>query len=218
MNVNEMALRIRSNWKYKAMLSVVLTFFVWAAYLLLQWHPFFRVTILQPSSLDRMIPFVPSTVYLYESLLLLMPIAPWLMKSKAELNQYTKGLLAVSLAGFVVFLFYPTAIIRSRELQHTNILYRILIQIDGESNVFPSLHSAFAVFHAACCCVVFRSGPGHNGIRWFFRGWALAIIVATLLTKQHIVLDAVAGATLGFAGFALFYGSPKESWKDTKQP
>lgn len=103
MNVNEMALRIRSNWKYKAMLSVVLTFFVWAAYLLLQWHPFFRVTILQPSSLDRMIPFVPSTVYLYESLLILMPIAPWLMKSKAELNQYTKGLLAVSLAGFVFF-------------------------------------------------------------------------------------------------------------------
>ena len=46
MNVNEMALRIRSNWRYKTMLSVVLTFFVWAAYLLLQWHPFFPVTIL----------------------------------------------------------------------------------------------------------------------------------------------------------------------------
>jgi membrane-associated phospholipid phosphatase len=217
MNVNEMALRIRSNWRYKTMLSGVLTFLVWATYLLLQWHPFFHVTILQPSGFDRMIPFVPSTVYLYESLLLLMPIAPWLMKSKAELNRYTKGLLAVSLAGFVVFLLYPTAIIRSRELQHTNFLYRILIQIDGESNVFPSLHSAFAVFHAACCCVVFRSGPGRNGIRWFFRGWALAIIAATLLTKQHIVLDALAGAALGFAGFALFYRSPKESWKDTKQ-
>jgi hypothetical protein len=30
-------------------------------------------------------------------------------------------------------------------------------------------------------------------------------------------LDAVAGAALGFAGFAFFYHSPKESWKDTKQ-
>jgi membrane-associated phospholipid phosphatase len=217
MNVNEMALRIRSNWKYKTMLSVVLTFFVWAAYLLLQWHPLFRVTILQPSSLDRMIPFVPSTVYLYESLLILMPIAPWLMKSKAELNQYTKGLLAVSLAAFVFFFIFPTAIIRSKDLQHTNFLYRTLTQIDGESNVFPSLHSAFAVFHAACCCVVFRIGTGRNGIRWFFQVWALAIIAATLLTKQHIVLDAVAGAALGFAGFAFFYRSPKESWKDTKQ-
>jgi len=199
------------------MLSVVLTFFVWAAYLLLQWHPFFRVTILQPSGLDRMIPFVPGTVYLYESLLLLMPIAPWLMKSKAELNRYTRGLLAVSLAGFVVFLFFPTAIIRSGDLQRTNFLYRTLIHIDGESNVFPSLHSAFAVFHAECCCVVFRTGYGRNGMQWFFRGWALAIIVATLLTKQHVILDAAAGATLGFAGFALFYRSPKEFWKDTKQ-
>jgi membrane-associated phospholipid phosphatase len=217
MNVNEMALRIRSNWKYKVTLSVGLTFFVWAAYLLLQWHPFFRVTILQPSKLDQMIPFVPSTVYLYESLLLLMPIAPWLMKSKAELDQYTKGLLAVSLAGFAFFFLFPTAIIRSRELQHTNFLYRILIQIDGESNVFPSLHSAFAVFHAACCCAVFRSDPRRNRIWWFFRGWALAIIAATLLTKQHVVLDAVAGAALGLAGFAYFYRSPKESWKDTKQ-
>ena len=204
MNVNEMALRIRSNWKYKAMLSVVLTFFVWAAYLLLQWHPFFRVTILQPSSLDRMIPFVPSTVYLYESLLILMPIAPWLMKSKAELNQYTKGLLAVSLAGFVFFLLYPTAITRSIVPQHANFLYRTLIQIDGESNVFPSLHSAFAVFHASCCCVVFQTSSRRNGIRWFFRGWALAIIAATLLTKQHVVLDSVAGAALGFAGFVFF--------------
>ncbi|MGO9585719.1 MAG: phosphatase PAP2 family protein [Limisphaerales bacterium] len=199
------------------MLSVVLTFFVWAAYLLLQWHPFFPVTILQPSGLDRMIPFVPSTVYLYESLLMLMPIAPWLMKSKAELNQYTRGLLAVSLAGFVFFLLYPTAIVRPKDLQPANFLYRTLIQIDEESNVFPSLHSAFAVFHAACCCVVFRTSSGHNGIRWFFRGWALAIITATLLTKQHVVLDAVAGAALGFAGFAFFYRSPKESWKDTKQ-
>ena len=217
MNVNEMALRIRSNWKYKTWLSVVLTFFVWGGYLLLQWHPFFRETILQPSSLDRMIPFVPSTVYLYESLLILMPIAPWLMKSKAELNQYTKGLLAVSLAGFVFFFFYPTAIIRSKDLQHTNFLYRTLIQIDGESNMFPSLHSAFAVFHAAYCCRVFQTNSGRNGIRWFFQGWALAIIAATLLTKQHVVLDAVAGAALGFAGFAFFYRSPKESWKDTKQ-
>jgi hypothetical protein len=217
MNMNEMLLRTRSNWKYKTTLSVVLTFLVCAAYLFLQWHPFFRVTILPPSGLDRMIPFVPSTVYLYESLWLLMPVAPWLMKSKAELNQYTKGLLAVSLAGFAFFLFYPTAIIRSGDLQPTNFLYRSVIQIDGASNAFPSLHSAFAVFHAACCCAVFGIGPGRIGIRWFFQGWALAIIAATLLTKQHVVWDAAAGAALGFAGFAFFCRSPKASGKDTKQ-
>jgi membrane-associated phospholipid phosphatase len=216
MNVNEMILRIRSNWTYKITLSVVLTFLVWAAYLFLQWRPFFRVKILSPSELDRMIPFVPSTVYWYESLWLLMPIAPWLMKSKAELNQYTKGLLAVSLTCFVVFLFYPTAIIRSGELQPTNFLYRRVIEIDGASNAFPSLHSAFAVFHAACCCAVFRIGPGRIGIRWFFQGWALVIIAATLLMKQHVLGDAAAGAALGFAGFAFFCRSPKASGKGTK--
>jgi membrane-associated phospholipid phosphatase len=88
---------------------------------------------------------------------------------------------------------------------------------ESGDDVFPSLHSAFAIFHAACCCVVFRTSPGRNGIPWFFRGWALAIIAAILRTKQHIVLDALADAALGFAGFAFFYRSPKESWKDTKQ-
>lgn len=199
------------------MLSVVLTFLVWAAYLLLQWHPLFRVKILQPSTLDRMIPFVPNTVYLYESLLMLMPIAPWLMKSKFELNRYAQGLLAVSLAGFAIFFLYPTEIVRSKGLQQTNFLYRTLLQIDGESNVFPSLHAAFAVFHAGCCCWVFRTSPSGNGISWFFRGWALAIIAATLLTKQHVVMDALAGAALGFAGFAFFCSSPKVAWNDTKQ-
>ena len=163
-----------------------------------------------------MIPFVPSTVYLYESLLVLMPIAPWLMKSKAELNQYTKGLLAVSLAGFVFFLLYPTAIVRPKDLQPANFLYRTLIQIDEESNVFPSLHSAFAVFHAACCCVVFRTSAGKIE-SMVFQGLGVGHNCEILLTKQHVVLDAVAGAALGFAGFAFFYRSPKESWKDTKQ-
>jgi membrane-associated phospholipid phosphatase len=217
MNAHEMAIRIRANWKYKAMLSVGLTFLVWAAYLLLQRHPWFRVKILQPSMLDLTIPFAPNAVYLYESLLMLMPIAPWLMKSKVELNRYTQGLLAVSLAGFMIFFLYPTAIVRSKGLQQTNFLYHTLIQIDGESNGFPSLHAAFAVFHSAWCCRVFRISASAHGISWFFRGWALAIIAATLLTKQHVVLDVLAGAALGFGGFVLFCTSPKESWDDTKQ-
>ena len=218
MNMNEIVLRIRSNWRYKTTLSVALTFPILTTYLLFQRHPFFQVTILQPAGLDRMIPFVPGTVWLYESIWLLMPVAPWLMKSKLELNRYTMGLVSIALVCFSIFFFYPTMVLRPKDFQGVNLLYGLLIQIDMELNAFPSLHSAFAVFHAACCGVVFLNGPWHKGIRWFFWGWALAIIVSTLLTKQHVVLDAAAGAALGFAGFALFCRSPKEVWMDTKQP
>ena len=217
MNFDEIVLRLRSNWRYKITLSVALTFLIWTAYLLLQRHPFFQVTMLQPAGLDRMIPFVPGAVYLYESIWLLMPVAPWLMKSKAELNGYTKGLMAVSLTGFVIFFFHPTSCPRPNEVYDVNFLYGALIQVDRESNAFPSLHSALAVFHGACCQAVFSAWPWHRRIRWFVWAWVLGIIVSTLLTKQHMFVDAVAGAAAGFVGYLVFCRSRKNSRKDTMQ-
>ena len=107
MNVDEIALRVRSNLRLKLVLGAALTSGIWGTYLFLQRHVLFPVTAMHPTRLDRMIPFAPGTVYLYESLWLLMPIAPWLMVSREDLIRYTRGLLVVSLVGFGIFLVFP---------------------------------------------------------------------------------------------------------------
>ena len=208
MHADEMALRIRANLGLKVVLGIVLTGGIWATYLWVQRHPFFPVTAMQVTRLDRMIPFLPGTVYLYESLWLFMPIAPWLMLSRDDLVRYTQALTLVSLAGFAVFVLFPTSCPRPEALQDVNALYRALIRVDNELNAFPSLHAAFAVFHGACCRVVFGRGPRHMRIRRFLSIWAAGIVASTLLTKQHVVLDALAGALLGLGGYAVFCCGP----------
>jgi membrane-associated phospholipid phosphatase len=204
MNVDEIIHRIRANMGQKIVLSFALSIYFCTAYYLLQRHPLFPMTAIKALWLDRMIPFVPGIVYLYESIWLLTPIAPWLMTTKAELNGYTQGLVAVSLMGFVVFFFHPTFCPRPNDVRDVNFLYGALIQVDWESNAFPSLHSALAVFHGACCQAVFSAGPRDRRIRWFVWVWVLGIVVSTLLTKQHMFVDAVAGAVVGFVGYLVF--------------
>jgi membrane-associated phospholipid phosphatase len=214
MNVEEIIARIRANMGQKIVLSFALSIYFCAAYYLLQRHPIFPVTAIKAIWLDRVIPFVPGTVYLYESIWLLTPIAPWLMKSKAELTGYTQGLMTVSLMGFVVFFLHPTFCPRPNDVHDVNFLYAALIRVDWESNAFPSLHSALAVFHGACCQAVFSTGPWHRRIRWFVWVWVLGIVVSTLLTKQHVFVDSVAGVAVGFMGYLVFCRSRKDFRKN----
>ena len=197
------------------MLSFVLSLGVWTTYLVLQRHPIFSVTVVKTTWMDQIVPFIPSAVYLYESIWLLMPIAPWLMESKAELNRYTRGLVLIALVNFFIFFFHPTLVPRPKELPDFNALYGVLIRIDSELNAFPSLHSAFAVFHGVCCHAVFSDVAWPKGIRWFVWIWVMGIIASTLLTKQHVFVDAAAGAAVGLAGYLVFCRSRKDFRMDT---
>lgn len=204
MSIDEIILRLKSNWVLKLVLGLGLIVMFAIIYLLPQRYPFFSVTAMQPLWIDRIIPFMPDSVYLYESLYFLMPIAPWLMKTKVELNQYSKGLVLMNIVGFCFFFFYPTLSPRPTDIHDTNMLYGRLIMIDNELNAFPSLHTAYALFHGACCHIVFCSGSKYKLLRWGFWIWASGITASTLLTKQHVFVDVVAGAILGFGSFALF--------------
>ena len=194
--------RLRLQWRLKIVLSVLLPAIFAACYLQIQRHPLFPVTAMPLTGFDRWLPFLPGTVYLYESLWLITAIGPSLMASREELYAYCRGVLAVGATSFTFFLLCPTSSPRPLDLSGANTAYRVLTGIDNELNAFPSLHVALAVFSAACAYAVL---PG-NWRRWTGRliwVWALGITVSTLLTKQHVVADVVAGAALGFAGHAI---------------
>lgn len=187
----------------KAVLGSALTLMFAVLYFFPQRYPLFPATVMQEMWIDRMIPFMPGSVYLYESLFFLVPIAPWLMKSKNELVFYSLGLVLMSCVGFCFFFFYPTSMPPPLDVRNTNSLYRFLLQIDKELNAFPSLHAAYALFHCACCQAVFSGTPRNKLLLWFFWIWGFGIILSTLLTKQHVFIDAVSGALLGLGSFAV---------------
>ncbi len=204
MSGREIILRLASNWVLKLVLGSGLIAIFAALYFLPQHYPIVPATVLQPMRVEQMIPFMPNTVYLYESIWLLIPIAPWLMKTKEELNQYSKGLLLMSGVGCCFFFFYPTMSPRPTDIYDANIFYRRLVLIDSQLNAFPSLHASYAVFHAACCHVTFGTSVKYKLLQGIFWSWALAIIFSTLLTKQHVFIDLVAGAMLGLGSFTIF--------------
>jgi membrane-associated phospholipid phosphatase len=203
MGSNDILRRVRSQWARKLAISAGLIAAFGVLYVLPQRYPRFAVTALQPTRLDRVIPLMPQAVWLYDSLYLLMPIGPWLLRTRAALNRYTKGFLLMTTVASLFFVFWPTSVTRPSEAPDGNFLYASLLWLDNGRNAFPSLHAAYALFHAACCHVVFRRGTWHNVWRTLFWTWALAIAASTLLIKQHVAMDVVAGIGLALASFAI---------------
>ncbi len=138
MTANEIFLRIKSNWKRKAVLSVVLTNVFTAIYLFLQRFPLFPAVEAPAVGLDELIPFMPDAIYLYETLLLILPVGPWLMKSKDDLARYVASFVLIAIGGFLVFVFFPTSNPRPEDLRNVNMTFAVLIQIDLGLNSFPS--------------------------------------------------------------------------------
>ena len=200
--------RVRSQWFLKLILLLVLNVSIYGPYLFLQHHHFFPPTTMQLSPFDKWIPFWPWTVWLYLSIDLLMPIGPFLMTKRAQLLRYALGILLIGITADVVFLFWPTICPRPDEIG-TDSLYRVLISIDNPFHAFPSLHAAFAFYSVLCGGLMFRE----MGRAWTWSAglwlWAVLILLATLTTKQHVVLDLIAGSALGFVIYFCVFNERK---------
>jgi membrane-associated phospholipid phosphatase len=197
--------RIRSELKLKLVLTIALNLWFYVPYGLLQQHHFFQPTQILPTFLDRLIPFSDEAVWVYLSIFLLMPIGPLLMSRRQQLLRYAMGILLIETVGYLVFIFWPTWCQRPNANEAVN-AYRILTMVDAPLNAFPSLHAAFALFSALCAVQVFREFPTHHLYRIAVGLWTVLILLGTLVTKQHTVVDVIAGSALGFIAYHLAFG------------
>jgi len=204
--------RLRSELKLKLILLLALNLWIWVPYQLLQSHQFFNATEMTQGFLDRLIPFSDRAVWLYLSIYLLMPIGPFLMQKREQIVRYALGIVCIGAIADFVFVFWPTSCPRP-EIEGTIPLYRMLIAVDNPYHACPSLHAAFAVYSALCSGQVLRVLPWRCGL-WF---WALAILWATLATKQHMAIDIAAGGLLGFGVYICVYNQWNPRLK-TKMP
>jgi membrane-associated phospholipid phosphatase len=190
--------RLRSQLGLKLVLTGLLNLSFYFPYSFLQHHQWFRVEVAPVMSLDSRIPFWDQAVWPYLSLFLLMPIGPFLMRSRNQLFRYAAGFLLIEFLSYAVFVLMPTWCPRPSE-SNLNFAYRLLTRFDGPMNAFPSLHAAFASFSALCVARVSRELTGQARWRILTGIWAIAILGETLVTKQHRLADVVAGLLIGVA-------------------
>ncbi len=203
-NLLELVSRV---WQTKLALTLVLPIAFCVFYFLLQHLTEMRVTTFKLTSVDRWIQFQPEWIWVYQSVYLAMPIAPWLAASKRELRRYGEGFVLLSLIGFGIFSLYPVAAPRPTDVP-AHEMYALLITYDGIGNAFPSLHCALTFYHllfAEHTTTTLLSRRGRLLWRVIGGFWTAAICYSTLATKQHYFVDVVAGLVLATAVHAVVW-------------
>lgn len=197
-------LRIKSHWLLTMLGTAGYIALFMVGYFWLLRHPMFPVTVIPLTSLDRLISFQPWSVVLYVSLWLYISLVPMLLHSLRELLFYLREATFLSLAGFAIFFFWPTAIPKPDINWAHYPAIEFLKSVDASGNACPSLHVAFAVL----TCIWLRrllKQLGAPAILRILNGcWCAGIVYSTLATKQHVAIDMEAGVVLGL-GVAILH-------------
>jgi membrane-associated phospholipid phosphatase len=163
--------------------------------------------------IDGWIPFQPAAVIAYFSLWVYVGIAPGLQGTFKELFSYGLWVGALCLAGLGIFYLWPTRI-PVVPVEPTDFPgFAILRGVDAAGNACPSMHVAVAIFTALWVDHVFRVVRTPVWTRLVNAAWFIAIAYSTLAVRQHVALDALAGAALG-ATFAI----PSLVWRPGRRP
>jgi membrane-associated phospholipid phosphatase len=172
-------------------------FFV--AYFWVLRHPVFPVTVMPLTAADAWVAFRPEAFFLYVSLWLYVSLAPALLKNGREVASYGVASTVLAVAGLGVFILWPTAVPDFSLDWSAHPSLEFLKTVDVAGNACPSLHVAFAVFTALWLERTLRE-MGERGVVRLASGlWCLGIVYSTLAIRQHVALDALAGAMLGGA-------------------
>jgi membrane-associated phospholipid phosphatase len=163
---------------------------------------FFRVSALTASRsippppwlvtpLDEHVPLVPAAVWLYLSW---YPIcAVGLFAGRTTLRRTYCAYTLAFLACLVGYLVVPVSIVRPTIPDGAGLslaMLRALYAVDPPVNVFPS-------FHAAIAAILWRLRPGSRIASVAVSAWTVGLCISCVLTKQHYVLDVMAGFVVG---------------------
>lgn len=163
--------------------------------------------------IDNLFPVIPvfAVPYLYSYIFWLMAPAVVSITKKRHFINYICGLTLAYAIGFLIFLFLPTYMDRVAEglteyMNRPGIFYGMLNSIyaaDGMErafNLFPSYHCLISAY----CYLGVRNQPE---IPKSFRVYSFImfalIVLSTLFTKQHYILDCIGGIAIAYGCDAL---------------
>jgi membrane-associated phospholipid phosphatase len=169
------------------------------AYFWVLHHPLGAPVFMPVTALDRAIAFEPAALPLYVSLWLYVCLAPALLDTGRALTDYGLATLAISVVGMAVFLVWPTAVPPNGIDWSQHPATRFLKGVDLAGNACPSMHVAFAVLTGLWLVRLLRAMGSSAALHALNAVWCLGILWSTVATRQHVVLDVLAGALLGAA-------------------
>jgi len=191
---------IRESNKYYVMSFLYLT--AVSLYLAAERFSIFSAQELTLTWIDRAVPLIPWTIWLYVSEYIFFVAVFFNIKSMSRMNEYFYSLLSLQLVCIPIFWLWPTVFPRylfplPNDMDSlTGFVFTALRSTDYPSNCCPSLHVS-GVFISA---FVLRDR------KWLFpifTIWATVITISTLTTKQHYVIDVAGG--LAVALFIHFF-------------
>jgi membrane-associated phospholipid phosphatase len=170
--------------------------YVLGGYLLTE-HVGFRPPHLLPlTTIDRAVPFLPWTGWIYATVFPFPLLAAALVRDDRGVRAMLAAFIGVTTVLFAVFLAYPTVYPRPA-LAGGGVLalpLELIFRIDLPRNCLPSGHVTAAFLTAFS---VRRLRPRLGAALVF---WAAVISVSTLTTKQHYFWDVISGVLLSALG------------------
>jgi membrane-associated phospholipid phosphatase len=148
------------------------------------------------------LPLVPEFLLVYLSLDPLFLIAPFVLRTRAEIRALTIALFGATSVAGVCFLLLPAELAYPAEGVEGfwSDMFALNRQIVLRYNLIPSLHVALSTVTLAAFGTC-RSA----WTRILLAAWGGLIGLSTLLTHQHHVVDVVTGLLLGWAAYQLLY-------------
>ncbi|MDM0114994.1 phosphatase PAP2 family protein [Variovorax sp. J22R133] len=193
----EIGERLRSHLLLKLVGTTAWIWVFFIGYFHLLRYPVGAVTVMPLTPLDALVPFHAPWLIPYFSLWVYVGVAPGLQRSFRSLLVYGLWAAALCLAGLVLFFIWPTRIPSMPYDAGGFPGYAMLQGIDAAGNACPSMHVAIAIFTAYWIEHVLKGARVPVVLRAVNLLWFLAIAYSTLATRQHVVLDVLAGAVLG---------------------
>lgn len=195
--VRRVATAVISHWVLKAIGIPTLIGAFFVAYFDLLHHPIFPVSVMPLTALDRLIPFEPRALPLYLSIWVYVSLPPALLTTRRALGAYAVDIGLTCLAGLLVFYFWPSAVPASSVDWSLSPALGQLKAVDAAGNACPSLHVATAAFSCCWLAHLLRRLQAPRGVLLLNAIWFVGIAWSTLATRQHVVIDVVAGLVLG---------------------
>lgn len=194
---------IVSQWWLKAIGIPALIALFFVAYFHLLRHPAFPVSVMPFTALDRLIPFAPQALPLYLSIWVYVSLPPALLSTRRALAAYALDIGLTCLAGLLVFYCWPSAVPAGTIDWAQSPALGQLKALDAAGNACPSLHVATAAFSWRWLAHRLCRLDAPRGVRVFNALWFVGIAWSTLATRQHVVIDVLAGLALGLGAATL---------------
>jgi len=196
--------RFKSQWVIKSLGTTGgIAGFMWVYFWLLR-HPIFPVTVMPLTWVDHAIRFQSWSLIPYASLWIYISLVPGLLQLRREMAPYLSAVALLSLIGFTIFWFWPTAVPPPDVDWARYPSIEFLKTMDASGNACPSLHVAFSVLTALWLQRILKQLRAPWPPKLLNVCWCCLIAWSTLATKQHVMVDVETGAILGWLVAALY--------------